>query len=143
MTVDQRADFSGTIQECARPVGGAVLLIDDDTAFVQKVKCRLRENLWVCRVAENYTRALWECFYGDDISAVVLSLQEGDFEPAELIDYLTFIRANLILVGTGAQSDRERFAALGVHRFLTKPWSSTDLLRLLVNRQDQRRESIT
>lgn len=131
MRTDRKVDPATMPKKRTSPIKGDVLVTDSDTAFVNVVSRGLQEIGCTCHVADTYTEALWQCLHGDKIIVAVLSLQEDAFDLETLIHDIRLLRPGVTIVGSGTRNRSKDFAALGVDRFLTKPWDSNALLSCL------------
>jgi response regulator RpfG family c-di-GMP phosphodiesterase len=52
-------------------------------------------------------------------------------DPQTLVPKIREARPDVTIVGTGTGDHREAFAALGVERYVRKPWSMVHLVELL------------
>jgi CheY-like chemotaxis protein len=110
---------------------GGLLVVDDDEAYRRIVALRMESGGCRCHVAGTHDEALRLLSRHLDIEAAVLDYHMRGADVASLVARIRSQRPNVTLVGHSSMERRDHFAALGVHRFLLKPWNPGDLLAVL------------
>lgn len=110
---------------------GGVLVVDDDADYRRIVALRLGSVGCRCHLAGTHDEALRLLSRHPEIDVAVLDYHMRGADPAWLVDQVRAIRPDVTLVGHSSMERTKHFAALGVDRFLLKPWSPGDLLALL------------
>ncbi len=113
------------------PCLGCVLIVDDDEAYRRIVALRMGSVGCRCHVAGTHDEALRLLSGHPEIEAAVLDYHMRGADIASLVARIRNQRPDVRLVGHSSMERREKFAALGVDRFLLKPWSPSDLFGLL------------
>jgi CheY-like chemotaxis protein len=113
------------------PFGDSVLVIDDEQ-MVRTVHVRQLEQIGcACYAAETEELAVRLLAVDPAIGTVIVDHDMPDITPAELIPKLRALRPGLRIVGNSGSPRQAEFAALGVPRFLLKPWRIQDLIEVL------------
>jgi CheY-like chemotaxis protein len=110
--------------------GRRVLYVDDDPLLLRFVTRILGRAGATCRPAATHDDAV-DILRGDpQLELAILDFHMPDGDIAELVPRLRAVRPGLFLVGTSGADRCRDFAECGVTRFLSKPWSLPDLLRV-------------
>lgn len=112
------------------PFEGRALVVDDEQ-LVRRLVMTVFEHIGcLCHAAESHERGL-QLFQRDTgIDYVILDYDmPGNIK--SFIDNLQQERPGVTIVGTSGRDHRNDFAAVGVHKFLPKPWRIEDLITLL------------
>ena len=114
-----------------QPLPGSVLVVDDDDAYRRIAALRLSAGGVACRVAGTHEEALCLLRKHGDIDVVVVDYHMRGDDPAKLVHCIRAERPDVAIVGHSSMERRGHFAALGVDRFLLKPWTPEQLMALL------------
>jgi CheY-like chemotaxis protein len=110
--------------------GRRVLYVDDDPRL-RRLVARLLDGVGAtCRPAGTHEDAIAILDRDPRIDLAILDFHMPDGPVARLVPRLRTARPRLTVVGTSAADRRSDFAACGVTRFIAKPWSPEDLLRV-------------
>ena len=90
-----------------------------------------------CHTAECYEQALSTLDRERRVRLVVTDHGVSGDDTARFVELLRACRPGVVVVGSSGRDCREEFAALGVDRFLKKPWLLRDLTKLLLGRIDR------
>lgn len=112
-------------------LSGRVLVVDDDADYRRIVALRMENVGCRCHVAGTHAEALRFLSRYPDIEVAVLDYHMRGENVAMLVRRIRELRPDVILVGHSSMERREHFAALGVDRFLLKPWTPEQLMALL------------
>jgi CheY-like chemotaxis protein len=110
-----------------------VLIVDDDEAYRRIVALRMGSVGCRCHVAGTYDEALRLLSGHPEIEAAVLDYHMRGADVASLVARIRSQRPDVTLVGHSSMERRKHFAALGVDRFLLKPWTPEQLMAVLVD----------
>jgi CheY-like chemotaxis protein len=112
---------------------GRVLVVDDNADYRRIVGLRLGHVGLSCRLAGTHAEALRLLAEDSDrdIEVVVVDYHMGTADVALLVRRIRELRPDVTIVGHSSMERREHFAALGVDRFLRKPWKPEQLLAVL------------
>jgi CheY-like chemotaxis protein len=113
------------------PCLGCVLIVDDDEAYRRIVALRMGSVGCRYHAAGTHDEALRLLSGHPEIDVAVLDYHMQGADVASLVARIRSQRPDVTLVGHSSMERREKFAALGVDRFLLKPWSPSDLLAVL------------
>jgi CheY-like chemotaxis protein len=113
---------------------GHVLVVDDKDTARRAVTAQLQGAGAICHSACDHGEGLRLAERDPRIGFVVLDYDISGGQASAFIQQLSSVRPDLVVVGTSGGDRREAFAALGVTRFLQKPWRVDDLLNLLRDR---------
>lgn len=116
------------------PFEGRVLVIDHEAAIRHRLNRECEALGCVCHAAETHQTALRLFKRDPGIRFVCLDYDVRQGDVRLLVEDLEANRPEVTIVGTSQQDRREEFAAMGVERFLQKPWRIEDLIRLLTGR---------
>lgn len=109
-----------------------VLVVDDNEPYRRIVALRLQGAGCVCYLADTHGDALRLLREHPDIKVAVIDYHMKENEDvAVLVEGIRGARPDVTLVGHSTMCRCEAFAALGVERFLLKPWTPEELYRLL------------
>jgi DNA-binding NtrC family response regulator len=118
-------------EQSSWPFDDHVLIIDDEQV-IRALQTRLLERIGcACFAAGNEELALRLFEDNPKIGVVILDYAMPDFDLGQLIAKLRAIRPTIKIVGNSGQASAGDFAALGVHRFLQKPWRVSELVHEL------------
>jgi len=123
----------GTSQPLAAlwPFAGRILLVDASAADRRFIMSMFEAAGAACYTVETHQEGLRLFEIDAGIRFVIVSLDGSADHVAALVRRLQTLRSDTVIVGHGPAPHREDFAAVGVNRFLTKPWSMNRLLELL------------
>jgi CheY-like chemotaxis protein len=113
---------------------GHVLVVDDEEASRRAIVAQLQRVGAVCHSAADHDEGLRLASRDPRIGFVVLDYHIPSGEMSAFVQQLSGVRAEVLIIGTSGGDRREAFAAVGVTRFLQKPWRAEDLLDLLRDR---------
>ena len=108
-----------------------MLIVDDDEAYRRIVALRMESIGCRCHLSGTHAEALRLLSRHPEIEVAVLDYHMRGADVASLVVRIRSERPDVTLVGHSSMERREKFAALGVDRFLLKPWSPSDLLAVL------------
>ena len=109
-----------------------VLVVDDDEPDRRIAALRLRGTGCACHLADTHEAALRLLREHPDIRVAVIDYHMKESEDvAVLVKGIRSTRPDVTLVGHSSMCRCDAFAALGVERFLLKPWTPDDLFHLL------------
>jgi CheY-like chemotaxis protein len=108
-----------------------VLVVDDDEAYRRIVALRMQSVGCTCHVSGTHDEAVRLLSRHLDIEVAVLDYHMRGADVASLVRRIRNQRPDVTIVGHSSMERRKHFAALGVDRFLLKPWSPSDLFGLL------------
>ncbi len=117
-------------------LSGRVLVVDDDDAYRRIVALRMERIRCRCHVAGTHAETLRLLSRHPEIEVAVLDYHMRGADIASLVARIRSQRPDMTLVGHSSMERREKFAALGVDRFLLKPWTPDQLWEVL--RKDER-----
>jgi CheY-like chemotaxis protein len=110
--------------------GRRILYVDDEFAMRLAVARLLRGAGAVCFGTATHAQAVVLLAFEPHVDLAILDFQMPDGDVGRLVQRLHWQRPDLPLVGTSASDRCSEFAARGVDRFLPKPWSLDDLIRV-------------
>jgi CheY-like chemotaxis protein len=110
--------------------GKRILYVDDELLLRLAATRLLRGAGAVCVSTETHDQAVVLLAFEPLIDLAILDFQMPDGDVDRLIPRLRWQRPDLTLVGTSGSDRRSEFATRGVDRFLAKPWSLDDLIRV-------------
>ncbi|MFN8392557.1 MAG: response regulator [Bdellovibrionota bacterium] len=112
-------------------LNGHVLVVDDYEAVRRIAVDILRHFNCICHTAQTHEEAIRLFVHDVDIRHVILDFEMPGSNIEELIQRLRTLRPNTEIIGTSSNNNAAKFAALGVDRFLAKPWEVDQLLQAL------------
>ncbi len=115
---------------------GAVLVIDDESLIRESTVALLRHVGADCLAVATADEALALLETEDRIKFVIHDYYLPETDPAVSIERIRATRHDVTLIGTSGTCNRDEFAAMGVHRFLPKPWRLGELLRQLSDAEE-------
>ena len=108
-----------------------VLIAEPDAFLRHATIAKLRGAGAICLGAGNAEEAL-RLFRRDlDVSVVIVDSDLAAAPDDGAVDRIRAERPHAVVVGTGDEDRRGEFAALGINRFLAKPWELNDLVEVL------------
>lgn len=108
------------------------VLVIDDTRIVRRSAVQVLQRAGcVCYKAESPDLALRILRAEPRIGVVLLDYNMAGVDPGAMVPALLELRPDLKIVGNSLGGRQKHFAALGVHRYLAKPWTVRDLVDLL------------
>lgn len=118
-------------QENSWPFSEHVLVVDDDKQIRDVYVDLLRATNSVCYRAESEELAINLIRADPKIGIVITDYEMTGIDVKSLIKNLRKIRRDVKIVGNSASDRQPEFAALGVDRYLDKPWRMKDLFAVL------------
>jgi DNA-binding NtrC family response regulator len=116
------------------PFPGGVLIVDPERS-VRRVFVRLLRTAGaVCFAAASHLETLRLLEADRRLRFVILDRRTEQGNLDGLLAEIARLRPDVVVVGTSAEPHANDFAALGVERFLRKPWTLRELTRLLTSR---------
>ena len=112
-------------------LSGRVLVVDDDADYRRIVALRLESVGCRCHLAGTHAEALRFLLQHREIELAVLDYHMRGENVASLVRRIQELRPDVTIVGHSSMERAKHFAALGVDRFLLKPWSPSELFALL------------
>ena len=112
-------------------LSGRVLVVDDDADYRRIVGLRMENVGCRCHFAGTHDEALRLLLRHPEIEATVLDYHMRGEDIASLVGRIRELRSDVVLVGHSSMERAKHFAALGVDRFLLKPWTPEDLWDVL------------
>ncbi|UCG17565.1 MAG: response regulator [Phycisphaerales bacterium] len=116
------------------PLKGRALFVDDDELVRRVIVAELQRLGCVCHAAETGEVGLRLLERDPEIDVIILDHDVPGTDTAEFARSVQATRPDAILVGTSGHYLRNEFLAMGVDRFLLKPWRIDDLVSVLTNR---------
>lgn len=113
------------------PVSGCVLIVDKDPVFWSTIRSQLQQVGCLSRVAVSHVFAIDLLKQDLDLKVVLLDQGTTNGQMGSLVTAINSIRSDVTIVGISASDRREDFAAVGVGRFLLKPWTLNELIDVL------------
>ncbi|MCK4660920.1 MAG: response regulator, partial [Phycisphaerae bacterium] len=111
------------------------VLVVDDFEWIRRVEVAGLERIGaICHAAENGEVALRILERDRKIEFVVLDYDIPGTNIRRLVEGITALCPNVVIVGCTGGSHREEFAALGVDLYLPKPFTIGDLVNVLTGR---------
>jgi CheY-like chemotaxis protein len=114
----------------SRILGKRILYVDDEPLMRRAVTRLLRGAGAVCLGAGTHDQAVVLLGLERLLDLAILDFQMPDGDVGPLVRRLRWQQPGLALVGTSASDRRSEFAARGIDRFLAKPWTLDDLIRV-------------
>ncbi|GFO81515.1 MAG: hypothetical protein A49_11420 [Methyloceanibacter sp.] len=108
-----------------------MLVVDDDADYRRIVALRMESVGCRCRLAGTHAEALRLLSRHPEVEVAVLDFHMRREDIALLVKRIRDLRPDVTLVGHSSMERREKFAALGVDRFLLKPWTPDQLWAVL------------
>lgn len=115
----------------ARVIPSTVLIIDDDPAVCRSTATVLKALGCTSLVAESHSAGLALFRANPDTSVILLDYHVGVSTPEQIVEKLRALKPKIHIIGASGNDRRKEFSALGVERFLAKPWGISDLERVL------------
>lgn len=121
-------------------VGGAVLIIDDDSRNIFALNLMLRSKGYLCRTATGAEAGIRLISADADIRVVLLDMMMPELDGYEAIPLIRKLpgKSSLPIIAVTAQAmagDREKCLAAGANAYLSKPVDvdlMLDLLKLYI-----------
>lgn len=110
--------------------GRRILYVDEEPLMRGAVARLLRGAGAVCLGAGSHDQAIALLELESPIDLAILDLEMPDGDPTGLLRHLRGRWPGLPVMGTSGLDRCSRFAAQGVDRFLSKPWTLDDLIRV-------------
>lgn len=118
-------------EQSSWPFDDHVLIIDDEQV-IRSLQTRLLERIGCACFAAGSQELALRLFKDDPkIGVVLLDYAMPQIDLGQLIGKLRAVRPTVKIVGNSGQASAGDFAALGVHRFLQKPWRVSELVHEL------------
>ncbi len=117
------------------PLKGHFLIVDDSELARRLIVDVLRELKCVCHTAETHEEAIRLFAHDSEIEQVVLDFEMGNSDPQEFVAKVLGLRPQVKIIGTSAGDHKEQFKAIGVNKFLPKPWQMDDLLEIMATEE--------
>jgi CheY-like chemotaxis protein len=111
-----------------------VLVVDDNADYRRIVGLRMERAGFACHFSGTHAEALRLVARHPEIEVAVVDYHMREATVASLVRRIREIRPDVTIVGHSSMERREHFAALGVDRFLLKPWTPEQLMELLNDR---------
>ncbi|MBI1826445.1 MAG: response regulator [Planctomycetes bacterium] len=112
---------------------GAVLIVEDNEAYRRITTLRLRSIGLECHEADTHEKALRLLRERSEIKVAVIDYEIRGVGPDDFVACIRKEHPDLRLIGHSNLNRRAEFAALGVHRFMLKPWTPDQLTTLLTS----------
>lgn len=113
------------------PYRSRVLVVDDDR-LLRRLAVAMLERIGAgAFAAASHEEALRLLEADPGIAVTVLDYEMPEGEPGPLVRRIRALRPDALLVGSSGNMHRADFAALGVERYLPKPWRLGELLAVL------------
>ena len=109
----------------------AILVIDDSVDFRRTVAGGLQDLGVRCYAAGTHNEGLRLVAQRPQIAVALVDFEMPDGPVERLVEQLHRVRPELIVVGNSARRLDSDPALLGIHQFLAKPWSWSQLLTVL------------
>jgi DNA-binding response OmpR family regulator len=116
------------------PIEGRALIVDDDQWVRHVVAEQIEAGGGICHAADTTEAALRTCERDSGIGVVVLDHDLPGENVYDFVRQLRELRPGARIVGTSGSDRSGEFASAGVHDFLLKPWTVTNLINLLMDR---------
>jgi CheY-like chemotaxis protein len=110
--------------------GRRILYVDDELLMRLAVARLLRGAGAVCLGSDSHDQAVVLLAFEPRLDLAILDFQMPDGDVARLVQRLRWQQPAIPLVGTSATDRSSEFAARGIDRFLPKPWTLDDLIRV-------------
>jgi CheY-like chemotaxis protein len=121
-------------------LAGHVLVVDDYEAVRRIAVDILRHFNCICHTAQTHEEAIRLFVHDVDIKHVILDFEMPNSNIQELLTQLRSVRPDVEIIGTSSNNNSAQFAALGVTRFLPKPWEVDQLLETLAPKSSSARD---
>jgi len=112
-------------------LSGRVLVVDDDADYRKIVGLRMESVGCQCHMSGTHAEALRLLSRHPEIEVAVVDYHMRGEDIASLVRRIRELRLDVTLVGHSSMERRKHFAALGVDRFLLKPWTPDELWEVL------------
>jgi len=112
-------------------LSGGVLVLDDEEVVACMVVSALERDGIRCTAVESVEAAVVRLLQEPSIRVVIVDYSAIAPAPQPSIEKLRCCQPSLIIVGNSGEDRSPEFAALGVQRFLLKPWHVSELRALL------------
>ncbi len=109
-----------------------MLIVSHSRVVAKLASDTLRGAGYTPHFAENVCEARRLLQDEPDITVAILDGLSVNMDHGMLADELRELRQDLIVIGSSEGDDRQRFAELGITRFLPRFWDADELHRLLV-----------
>ena len=132
-------ELSGVAERPSRGaeiLSGRVLVVDDDADYRRIVALRLENVGCRCHLSGTHAEALRFLSRHPEIDVAILDYHMRGENVASLVRRIQELRPDVTIVGHSSMERAKHFAALGVDRFLLKPWTPDELCEVL--RKDER-----
>ncbi len=116
------------------PFDGRVLVIDEQAVLRHDLARELEAVGCICHASDTHEEALRLFRKDPGVKFVILSADIPGGSERLLVRTLKAERPGVAIVGSSQQNRREEFTAIGVERFLHKPWKTEDFINLLTGR---------
>ena len=113
------------------PIGGCVLVVDDDKIYRRIVELQLVALGCTCISAETHEAALQVIEENDGIRFILLDYSMYGIGPSSVAHKIKCSRPDVRIVGHSTLNRRRQFLDMGVRLYLPKPLITDDLVRLL------------
>lgn len=121
-------------EHCRWPFKGRVLVIDDEL-LDRGFSVSLLESVGAgCYAVESPAEALRLLATDDGLRFVLLDYHIPETTPRTTVEQIRGVRPDAVIVGTSGAFRQDDFAAIGVERFLLKPWRIDDLINAFAGR---------
>ncbi len=133
-------EVAGAVRQATnygRPqIPGSMLIVSHSRMVAKLASDTLRGAGYTPHVAESVCEAKRMLQDEPDITVAILDGLSVNMDHGMLADELRELRHDLIVIGSSEGDDRQRFAELGITRFLPRFWDADELHRLLVEAID-------
>jgi CheY-like chemotaxis protein len=128
--LDANPFTSARARRRSRIRGRRILYVDDEPLLRLAVARLVRGAGGLCIGTATHAQAVVQLALEPRVDLAILDFQMPDGDVDDLVRVLRRRRPGLVMVGTSASDRRSDFAARGIDRFLQKPWSLDDLIRV-------------
>ena len=113
------------------PFAGHLLVVDGGELLRRLIVSQFQLVGCICHAAESQEEALRLFERDPDVTVVIVDFDIGQGDASPLVERMSTLRPEVMIVGNSGQDRRREFAAWGVKHFLLKPWRISDLINLL------------
>ena len=113
------------------PFDGRVLIIDDDPEFRASIRRELAQAGCPSRAADSPDLAINWLKKDLQLKVVLLDQAATNGQTDGFVRSIHLLRTDVTIVASSLRDVRSDFAAMGVDRFLRKPWELSDLIDVL------------
>lgn len=113
------------------PLDGRLLIVDNDILLRTAVTSMLESAGAGCYAVEKTDEALRLLKHDEKLLYVLLDFEIPGIDLRSMIGQIRALRPDVTLIGHSGSGRRAEFAAMGVDRYLDKPWQIKDLIGLL------------